>query len=323
MAVVIGSIIGAGPPAASPASAAPSDRPPAKVALDQQIADASGQLEIVIEQYNAGREALKATKAKEAAVSKRLAPLTEAMREAQAKVGSIVAGVYETTTLSPFAALLNASSASDAVNQLSTLDQLARWRRQQINALYAAADTYLKQRKSLVVLDTTQSNQQGILHAKRFTIIARIGQLKSMRLAAYGVTGMPTGAPVIDYVPVYSPDAAGHVVRFAFRQIGKAYRWATAGPRSYDCSGLVLAAWKTVGVTLPHNAAMQWRTVAHVAKANIRPGDLVFYFTPIHHVALYIGAGKIIQAPELGRPVSIAKIGFAPIHGYGRPGRPG
>jgi cell wall-associated NlpC family hydrolase len=72
-------------------------------------------------------------------------------------------------------------------------------------------------------------------------------------------------------------------------------------------------------VQLPHNAAMQYKTIKHVTRAELMPGDLVFYFNPVHHVGIYVGSNKIINAPTYGRPVQVAPLDMGPIHGYGRP----
>ena len=148
---------------------------------------------------------------------------------------------------------------------------------------------------------------------------AFMDKLKALRLTAYGPTGLQTTAPPSDYVPVFSPDISGRVVKFAYDQIGKPYKWAADGPGSYDCSGLTMAAWRAAGVSLPHNSADQYDAVAHISKSDLQPGDLVFYYSPIHHVAIYIGDGHIIHAPKVGEDVQIAAIGIGPIHGYGRP----
>jgi cell wall-associated NlpC family hydrolase len=273
----------------------------------------------VIEQYNATSVALAATKVKEARLTKRLVPLHRSVAEAQARVGTIAASVYQASSLGTFARLLDAASTSDLVNQLSMINQVAFDREKQINALYSAASTYLTQQKSLTVLDNAQSNDDTVLKEKRDSIRRRIAQLKSLRYAAYGPAGMPAQNTIDDFVPVFSPGMAGQAVRFAFDQLGKAYKWAASGPNSYDCSGLTMASWKSAGVKLPHNAAMQYNVVKHITRAQLLPGDLVFYFNPVHHVGIYIGAGKIINAPTYGRPVAIAPVDMATIHGYGRP----
>jgi hypothetical protein len=76
---------------------------------------------------------------------------------------------------------------------------------------------------------------------------------------------------------------------------------------------------RAAGVTLPHSSTLQWAQVAHVTRVQLQPGDLVFYYGNIHHVAIYIGADRIIHAPTYGEEVTIAPIDNAPVHGYGRP----
>lgn len=107
--------------------------------------------------------------------------------------------------------------------------------------------------------------------------------------------------------------------RFAYAQIGKPYRIGTKGPNTYDCSGLTLAAWRSAGIGLPHSAAAQYRQVNRISRADLRPGDLVFYFRRITHVGVYVGNSRIIDAPRPGRRVTLRPMDTMPVAGYGRP----
>lgn len=119
-------------------------------------------------------------------------------------------------------------------------------------------------------------------------------------------------------VPGLDPKRA-KVVAYALAQKGKPYIWAASGPNGFDCSGLVLAAWRQVGVGMYHNAAVMWRTeVVHIKRSQLAPGDLVFY-NGLGHVGMYIGNGKVIHAPQRGDVVRIASIDMMPPYGYGRP----
>jgi cell wall-associated NlpC family hydrolase len=82
---------------------------------------------------------------------------------------------------------------------------------------------------------------------------------------------------------------------------------------------LVLAAWKQVGVYLPHNAAAQRRSMPYVSRANLQIGDLIFYYSDIHHVAIYVGGGHAMSAPQAGDVVRMIDMDNAPIHSFGRP----
>ena len=114
-------------------------------------------------------------------------------------------------------------------------------------------------------------------------------------------------------------DRASKAVQVAYAQLGDPYVWAADGPGSFDCSGLTLYAWGAAGVSLPHSAAAQYASIKHVAISDLQPGDLVFYYSPISHVGIYIGGGKIIDAPYSGLSVHITSLHTMPLVGAGRP----
>ena len=105
-------------------------------------------------------------------------------------------------------------------------------------------------------------------------------------------------------------------------QLGKPYRFAAAGPNAYDCSGLTSAAWKAAGVTLPRTSRAQFGVGRYVAKSDLQPGDLVFFYssTAPSHVALYVGNGMVIHAPHPGSTVRYIKMKYMPYSGARRPG---
>lgn len=107
---------------------------------------------------------------------------------------------------------------------------------------------------------------------------------------------------------------------FAKRQLGKPYQWGAEGPARYDCSGLVLAAWNSVGVSMPRTARAQYAAERRISKSQLRPGDLVFYYgqTP-KHVAMYVGNGRIIHAPRPGTKVRYSTLNAMPYAGAVRP----
>ena len=93
-----------------------------------------------------------------------------------------------------------------------------------------------------------------------------------------------------------SADLRSKVVDIAMQYLGVPYVWAGASPSGFDCSGFAMYVFNKVGISLPHSAAMQFDRGTHVSKANLQPGDLVFFYSPIHHVGIYIGDGKMINA---------------------------
>jgi peptidoglycan DL-endopeptidase CwlO len=109
------------------------------------------------------------------------------------------------------------------------------------------------------------------------------------------------------------------VVAYAKKQLGKPYRFAAEGPDAFDCSGLVQAAYKSVGVSLPRLADDQLEVGKKIARSDLRPGDLVGYYSPTSHIAIYIGDGKIIDAPNPRKSVRITTLDYMPYNFANRP----
>lgn len=93
----------------------------------------------------------------------------------------------------------------------------------------------------------------------------------------------------------------------ALDQVGDPYRYGGSGPHSFDCSGLTSFAWRSAGVELPHSSRSQASMTRSVPRSDLRVGDLLFYGSPVHHVAIYIGDGKVVEASRPGRPVRVSE----------------
>ncbi|HEX7717587.1 MAG TPA: C40 family peptidase, partial [Marmoricola sp.] len=123
-------------------------------------------------------------------------------------------------------------------------------------------------------------------------------------------------------VPAGTSDGAKAAIDFARQQLGEPYLWGAAGPDAWDCSGLTMMAWRAGGISLPHYSAAQYQQTKHISAADLRPGDLAFWGTSpntIHHVALYIGNGQIIQAPRTGDVVKVSSLYETAPDFFGRP----
>ena len=115
----------------------------------------------------------------------------------------------------------------------------------------------------------------------------------------------PTPEPPTGNEPPVSSNA-GAAVAFARAQLGKPYAFATAGPSTFDCSGLTMAAWASGGVRMPHYSGSQATMFSRVSYDQLQPGDIVVFYSDLHHVGLYIGGGMMIHAPQTGDVVKIA-----------------
>jgi cell wall-associated NlpC family hydrolase len=137
-----------------------------------------------------------------------------------------------------------------------------------------------------------------------------------------------TGGHHRAHAPAVSPEVA-RAVAFARAQLGKPYVWGAEGPGAFDCSGLTWAAWRAAGLGWGRmTAADQWHALRarQVSRAELRPGDLVFYayrlgdWRSIHHVGLYVGGGRMAEAPYSGATVRLASINRGGWFGAVRPG---
>ncbi|WP_127480365.1 C40 family peptidase [Nocardioides pantholopis] len=113
---------------------------------------------------------------------------------------------------------------------------------------------------------------------------------------------------------------AGAAIQYAMAQVGDAYVYGAAGPSAFDCSGLTMMAWAQAGVSLPHSSSAQFSSGARVAESDLQPGDLVFYYSPISHVGMYIGNGMIVHAANPGTGVVTGALHSMPYVGAVRPG---
>jgi len=102
---------------------------------------------------------------------------------------------------------------------------------------------------------------------------------------------------------------AGVALRYAFKQIGDNYVWGAAGPIRWDCSGLTMRSYEQAGVRLPQSSRAQFGYGRSIARSNLLPGDLVFFGSPISHVGIYVGKGKMVHAPRPGAKVQIVEFG--------------
>jgi cell wall-associated NlpC family hydrolase len=297
----------------APATAARAD--PSATEIQQQINKSSARLENTVEQYNKANEQLTASKAASKALAAKIDPLRRRVAQAQSGVAELAATAYKKGQVGAVDALLGAGSTDGFLNRLSTLDQLARSRQETVAGFTAVQRRYEGEKKALDDVLAGQTAQAKQLAERKSNIKKDLDKLYEMRRKAYG-SATSSGSSYSGSIPAVS-GKAGVAVRYAYGAIGTPYVWAADGPNGYDCSGLTLAAWRAAGVSLPHNAAMQWDVVAHISRSQLRPGDLVFY-EALGHVAIYVGSGKIIHAPTFGEVVKISDVDIMSPYGYGR-----
>jgi peptidoglycan DL-endopeptidase CwlO len=285
-----------------------------------QIQTIWNEAEPLIEKYNAVHEQYQKNKARQEQLQKQIEPLQREVELGRQRVGVMAAAVYKGGRADAFSAVVTSGSPQQLAEQLAFLDVLSREQDRQLEGVSKSKAILDGQKAPIDALVAELAKQDADLAQRRKAIEAKLTELQRLRTQAYG-SGGGTGS----YRPwpcpsEYLPTSGYKAAAFACKQAGIPYVWAAAGPNGYDCSGLTLAAWKQVGVYLPHNAAAQRRSMPYVSRANIQLGDLVFYYSDLHHVAIYVGNGKVMSAPTFGDHVRMVSMDVMPIHSIGRPG---
>jgi cell wall-associated NlpC family hydrolase len=178
------------------------------------------------------------------------------------------------------------------------------------------------------LLDQLRQERRARLAAQRRAAqqAAQRAQQQRLARAAAASTAPPSApapappAPAPAPAPPPSSGRGATAVAFALAQVGDPYVYGGAGPNVWDCSGLTMGAWAAAGVSLPHSASLQYSSGTPVSLSALQPGDLVFYYSPISHVALYIGNGQVVHAPHPGSTVQVVPLYSMPVAGAVRPG---
>jgi len=292
--------------------------------VEAQIDAKWNQLEPIIEKYNAVNAQLTAAQKQVDKLKAQIQPLQLQVDLAMARVGAVSAGLY--VNGGPAARLdnlLQAGSPEMFASQYALLNEMASQQASTVAAAKGMRDEYDKQKQPIDTQVADLKKQFDALAAQKKSIDAQIADLNKLRLTAYGTTTGTGNIRPVACPQVYTGDAGSKAAAKACSLIGKPYIWAAAGPNGYDCSGLTLTAWSSVGVSLPHNAYQQKQVTTRISRADLRPGDLIFMYSDVHHVTIYVGNGWDVAAPTFGEPVQMqqpfasGRIGV--INGYGRP----
>ncbi len=215
------------------------------------------------------------------------------------------------------AAFLTSGSATDLVQQMATLDVIA----DRTNAIVAEV-ALLQDAAELAEAEAdeaavTAEAALGQLQAQQVDVQGRIEQYESdfARLTAEeqaavttAIAGPTLAAPTVAELPVVPGSAIATVIETALAQVGDPYVWGASGPDGFDCSGLTSYAYAAAGVSLPRASRSQATVGREVSRAELQPGDLVFFYNPISHVGLYIGNGQMVHARTFGQPVAVTTV---------------
>ena len=292
-----------------------------------QIAAIDAELGHAIEAYNAAEIRLDGIKAEQKVNARRLEIARSNLRHAQATLERRLVALYTSDSQSALTVLLGASSIEELVSRVDAIDRVSEQdarivrevstfrnevKRREAELKRAAAE----QERVVSDLATRKASIQSQLAERRQLLSSikdeiaeiqaaeareqeRLQAQAQQRLSSTPSSGGGGGNP--------APGKYGGVVGIAMQYLGVPYVWGGASPSGFDCSGFIMYVFAQVGVSLPHNAAMQYGYGSPVSRANLQAGDLVF-FNGLGHAGIYIGGNQFIHAPHTGDVVKISPL---------------
>jgi len=289
---------------------------PSVTSVQKQLGELALKNSELVEQYDHAQVMVQ-RRQKQAAAAELAAQRAESAYEAaHERFRMVIQAQYESGGLGAAAALLDSSSNSNYVDRLQTLTIASRRMAEVVQSVGASRQAAQTASSAAGKALAGARHQRDVVAKARTNVQAQIkkyqsllARLNSAQRYAYQRQINPTVTSArVQHLTQASSAAAARAVHFALAQVGKPYVFGAAGPSSYDCSGLTMAAWERGGVSLPHSAADQYNYGHHVSRDELQPGDLIFFYQPIGHVTIYIGDGLMVSAPTEGENVSVVPL---------------
>ena len=303
----------------APAHAAPID-PSAAPDIDQVRAKVERlfhQAEAANELVNSARIRIRRTNATLGALRADLTRQSAEVERLRSAVAGSLVEQYQGQSISTAGQVALSGDPSSFIDGLSAMSAYNS-QRGEVMSQYTVALDRLKLREKAVTEEAAAlaktkkklAANKSVIDEKAAAAKAQLDGLEAKQREAILAGDYSGGIPDVN-----ATGRAATAIKYALAQVGKPYVWGAAGPSSFDCSGLMMAAWGAAGVGLPHSSRAQAGYGTPVSQSELRPGDLVFYYSPISHVGMYIGSGLIVNAENPSVGVKITGLNSMPYAG--------
>ena len=299
--------------------------PTSSARLEDQLDQLNREADQLVEQYNQSNEALKRIRRSLEGLETQASGAEADVRKLRAVLGARASAAYVQGAGSAVAAVLGSDDPAAAIARVQVLELLAANDGDLMDQLGVAGKALGERQRDLVAAEKAQAAEVDRLAAKKAEVERAADKTRALlaRMRAADRSSVPSRPSG----PVAPPPSGGGgggggsasaVVAYARAQVGKPYCYGGSGPGCFDCSGLTMMAWRQAGISLPHSSASQYNVGRRISAGELQPGDLVFYYSPISHVSVYIGNGQRISATHTGDYVRVQSLGSS-IVGYARP----
>jgi peptidoglycan DL-endopeptidase CwlO len=230
-----------------------------------------------------------------------------ALAVSQQSVAQLAAANYMGSGLDPTFQALTTGDPQQFLSQASAVAELDQSSGMKVNTLGNEVTQALRDKQTADQQIAEVNALEAQMNAKKKVIEAKIDQVNSAAMKQAMAVFTQTGQYPNINIPTANTVGA-QALEAAITREGDPYVWGAAGPGEFDCSGLVVWAYAQEGIALPHYTGNLWNSGLHVARSDLEPGDLVFFFADISHVGIYIGDGMMIDAPDFGETVHVQPV---------------
>ncbi|HSJ22051.1 MAG TPA: NlpC/P60 family protein [Nocardioidaceae bacterium] len=304
--------------------AAPSSAEPDIEEVQARVERLYHEAEQASERFNDARVELERTQARLKSLRADLERQEQKVEDVRARVASTVVAQYQGQALSTTSQVFLSEDPDAFLDQLQTVtaynDQQGQLMAEFANQIKRLELREAAAKREFAGLARTKEK----LAKEKAEIDDKAGKAKSLldeleaEARAAARPSRSSARPAMTNVAVSG--RAGAAVNYALAQVGDAYVYGASGPDAFDCSGLTMMAWAQAGVSLPHSSSAQMSSGPSVSSDALQPGDLVFYYSPVSHVGIYIGNGQIVHAANPSTGVEVAPVFSMPFSGAVRPG---
>ncbi|MEV5752907.1 NlpC/P60 family protein [Actinoallomurus sp. NPDC052308] len=276
-------------------------------AAKKELAQLNDKVDQLSNQYNQTKADWKAAQSRVNALSKSVQAERKTFQQLRLRVAQLAVDAYKTGDNGSIPELVSSKDPDAVLSQMSAFNQIAHNRSAEFQQYLASAQRLEREQALRVQAAQQLTAKKNQLEAQRKQANAAIQrQLKLVRKLGAGID--PGSSK--ENCSVLASGKAEIVLQFACAQLGKPYVFGGSGPSTWDCSGITMVAYRKVGIKLNHWVPDQWDASRRVSKADLQPGDLVF-FHDLGHVGFYLGNGKFLHAPHTGDVVKISNLSDA------------
>jgi cell wall-associated NlpC family hydrolase len=259
------------------------------------------------EQYDGLRIQLTRAKANAKIAQQAASRGQAALAVGQQAIAQLAAANYMNSGLDPTFQALTTGNPGQFLSQASAIAEMDQSSGVMVSTLSHQVEQALRDKETAQQQIAAVNALENQMNGKKKLILAKIDKVNSAAMKQAMDIFEQTG----QYPKVTIPTAntvGAQALQAAISRLGYPYIWGAAGPTSFDCSGLVMWAYQQVGISLPHFTVSQYNSGVHVSRNDLEPGDLIFFFSNISHVGMYIGNGMMIDAPNFGEDVKVQPI---------------